>query len=280
MAEELTLYANKADWQVKTELEPNSTYVIKPDPNTQWSYAPGASTDFRGTEVVAGDKTHLGGASTRVGGVNVLVFHHAPAGDIPDKSHFLNGQNYRFIRTSSHGASLFLGHGDLIDSTADNSGTCKVTVAKDAADLLRFRVELPAKATKGFSTWTIDAAGGVKAEMTYTVGPGFGTKRYTTAAVIEFVDGSTDSRLVTKEIGRPAPKPLGTTKTGTDVTDLASISLERVDLVRRIYSNNWVEASDGTARDYIRRLEDDIKESKRTYKRLEEEAVGLNLITK
>ena len=92
-------------------------------------------------------------------------------------------------------------------------------------------LSLPITATNGSATWKIDDRGGVTGAISYTVGSGSGSKKYSSGVVVEFLDGSTYNAEMTKTVGRP----LTGKRKGTHTENRPSISLNQVSQVRRVF---------------------------------------------
>jgi|GEM_PF-6248346 len=127
-------------------------------------------------------------------------------------------------------------------------------------------ITLPTSSTKGASTWTIDARGGVSGSITYTVGSGSGSKKYSSGVVVEFLDGSTYYADTTKTVGRPS---FGTRK-GTHTVNAPSIPLNQVNQIRRVFVNYQVDRGIDTIREWKDLVVNTLVEADADYQRLKE----------
>ncbi|MEL7078106.1 MAG: hypothetical protein AAGM46_19560, partial [Cyanobacteria bacterium J06582_2] len=127
-------------------------------------------------------------------------------------------------------------------------------------------VTLPTSAINGSSTWTIDARGRVSGSITYTVGSGFGSKKYSSGVVVEFLDGSTYYAETTKTVGRPSS---GSTK-GTHTVSTSSIPLNQVNQIRRIFVNYQVDRGLDTIGEWKDLVVDALVEADEDYQKLKE----------
>ena len=99
------------------------------------------------------------------------------------------------LKYSSDGKRLL-----LFNRFVEGDGYWKVF----ATDLVRGkspRVLLPIRASRGASTWYINSRGVVESTIKYTVGSGSGSKKYTTAVIVEFANGQIYTATSTKTVG-------------------------------------------------------------------------------
>lgn len=258
--------SNEDSWQSAMGLEANSAYVIVPDPSSRWTINRNNAhrmtyegIDTRTTE------TPVGPFNLRLGSLTVLAWHHQPNGNHSAEVFcFEKGQQNALIRIGSHGGSLHFICADKRGTYGDNSGVCKVKVEKDDGHGGRIRVALPITAKRGSSTWVISQAGGIECHIKYTVGSGSGSKKYNSGLVVEYRNGTTDSRQATKTIGRPFTG----TRSGTAQIPVASLPASKLGDIRNVYVTHNVSSSISTVRDHLRNWLEIIDEADKEYRKL------------
>lgn len=268
-ADTVVVDAAKGEWQEGRGLEPDTSYVVFPDPQSRWSLAgAGAQNDFHGTSSVGGGETPVSvPVPVQLGGLVVLVWHHNASGDhTAEIISFPPGRNYASVRVGQHGGSMHFMIADLTGTYGDNTGTCKLRFEKDDGTGRAFRPELPITASKGSATWTIDQAGAVTGSITYTVGSGSGSKKYSSGLVVEYFDGGTYTADATETVGRPFTG----TRRGTEHFDRPSIPTSKLTQIRRVYVKYEVDKGLDTIREWKDTVLELIAEADKDYQKLKD----------
>lgn len=130
------------------------------------------------------------------------------------------------------------------------------------------KAKLPISASRGASSWTIDARGVVTSRIKYTVGSGSGSKKYTSGLIVEFSNGSIYTAWSTKTVGRPA---FGTRKgTHTDQSHTA-LPLNRLGSISRVYVKYSTSSSGpNTIREWINEARQWARDGEKIYKELKD----------
>lgn len=262
-----TVDAKNDSWQSAMSLEANSAYVIVPDPSSRWTINRnnGHQMTYEGLDAQT-TESPVGPFNLRLGSLTALVWHHQPDNNQAEVFCFEKGQQYALIRTGSHGGSLHFICADKRGTYGDNDGICKVDVEKDDGHGGRIRMALPIVVRRGSSAWVISQAGGVECHIKYTVGSGVGSKKYNSGLVVEYRDGTTDSREATKTVGRPAHG----SRNGTAEIPVASLPASKLGEIRHMYVTHDVNSSIVTVRDHILNWSGIIEEAEKEYQKLKD----------
>ena len=269
------------DWHNQRILEPNTNYVLFPDPNARWQLSPISNEiDFHGERPING--LNIVGVNTnlQLGGLTALVWHHQPGGAdaIAEIISFPLGREHATVRVGEEGGTIHFLIADLRRTHEDNSGTGVVRFEELDSQNFAYRPILPitARAEGGGATaWTINEAGEVTAAITYTVGSGSGSKKYMSAVVVEFFDGSAYTEQVQKTIGRPG---FGS-RNGTAHFSLPSIPAEKVSQIRRVYVRDWLNRGNNTPGEWIGSVVKILQEADAAYEELRENGLVQDAIT-
>ncbi|MBI1325711.1 hypothetical protein GC170_21310 [bacterium] len=154
-------------------------------------------------------------------------------------------------------------------------GVCKPQVISPPREGMK--VKLPIKASRETATWTIDAQGGVTSAIRYTVGPGNGSKRYSTGLIVEFADGHIYTASATETIGRH----LYETRRGTEENNNHNaLPIDHLKDIRRVYVKYKVGPSGpGTIEEEIQEAKKWVKEADKIYKELKDTDLVRDAVT-
>ncbi len=215
----------------------------------------------------------------------VLVWHHQPNGRsaVAEIISFPPGKDTAFVRIGAHGGSMHFvcadTPGDYVrdqdDQHEENSGVCRVSIVNDSHDSSPIRPVLPITASRESATWTVSKEGAVSASIKYTVGPGSGSKKYGTALVVEYKDGTVYRQYATATIGRD----LFSTKRGTKRIDKPSIPLEKLDEVRHAYVTYSVDKGASTLNEWADKIVDAIKKADEKYRQIKDTELVQDAVT-
>ncbi len=130
------------------------------------------------------------------------------------------------------------------------------------------KVRLPISASRGSARWTIDANGVVTSYITYTVGSGSGSKKYSTGLIVEFADGNVYTASATKTVGRP----LVGSRRGTDTNQSHNaLNVNKLNSIRRVYVKYSTDSSGpNTIREWINEARQWAREGEEIYKELKD----------
>lgn len=245
-AETSAVHADRAFWQFERKLDPNTFYIVRPVPESRYLIAPDSvQLDFHGRDLTRISNTRIGipvgtGGTKQdelaipLGGLCVLVWHKSkgapPEEDgQPELFTFPKGTDGASIRVGSGGATFHCMIADSTDFYFDNAGECQVRLEKDDGTFLR--PKFPIKVQKESCRWTITEEGHINCELGYFTIKKPGEKKFSTAMMIQFVDGSLEYREMSIDLVRPIMKPR------TTIPDLvqAPIPAKKSQMIRRIF---------------------------------------------
>lgn len=241
-----SVHADRPFWQFERKLDPNTFYIVRPIPESRYLIAPdGVQLDFHGRELIRISNTRIcipiatGGTTQAepalpLGGLCVHVWHKSKGAPPEENGQaelitFPKGTDGASIRVGPGGATFHCIIADATESYGDNAGECQVRLEKDDGTFLR--PKFPIKIQKESCRWTITEEGHIDCELGYFTIKKPGEKKFSTAMMIQFVDGSLEYREMSIDLVRPIMKPR------TTIPDLvlAPISAKQSQLIRRIF---------------------------------------------